>query len=106
MRVAIVTVGTRGDVQPLLALALALKAAGHEAVICANDNFRAWVEAAGISFASAGCRIACECRLLRDRTATRHASRSVHAHRSRVVDAMGRYPPLASSYRGNAEVAH
>jgi hypothetical protein len=35
MRVAIHTLGTRGDVQPYVALALGLKAAGHEVLIAA-----------------------------------------------------------------------
>lgn len=55
MRVAIFTVGTRGDVQPLLALALALQRAGHDVTMCANDNFQDWVEQHGIRFAGAGC---------------------------------------------------
>ena len=55
MRVAIFTVGTRGDVQPLLALALALQRAGHSVVLCANDNFRGWVERHGVRFTGAGC---------------------------------------------------
>ena len=44
MRVAIFTVGTRGDVQPLLALARVLQGAGHDVTLCANDNFKHWVE--------------------------------------------------------------
>jgi hypothetical protein len=55
MRVVIFTVGTRGDVQPLLALALVLGRAGHRVTLCANDNFRGWVEQHGVRFAGAGC---------------------------------------------------
>ena len=33
MKVLIMTLGTRGDVQPFVALAQALDAAGHEAVL-------------------------------------------------------------------------
>ena len=54
MRVAIFTVGTRGDVQPLLALALVLQNSGHDVTLCANDNFKTWVEGYGVRFASAG----------------------------------------------------
>ena len=39
MRVAIHTLGTRGDVQPYLALALGLKQAGHEVLIAAPFQF-------------------------------------------------------------------
>lgn len=55
MRVAMLTVGTRGDVQPLLALALVLQSAGHDVTLCANDNFQGWVEQHGIRFMRAGC---------------------------------------------------
>ena len=51
MRVAIHTLGTRGDVQPYLALALGLKAAGHEVLIAAPTQFEAFVGTRGIAFA-------------------------------------------------------
>lgn len=44
MKILISSIGSRGDVQPLLALALELKALGHEPVLCAAPNFRTWVE--------------------------------------------------------------
>lgn len=51
MRVAIHTLGTRGDVQPYLALALCLKEAGHEVLIAAPSQFEAFVGTRGIAFA-------------------------------------------------------
>ncbi len=51
MRVAIHTLGTRGDVQPYLALALGLKARGHEVLLAAPSQFEAFVAARGIAFA-------------------------------------------------------
>jgi sterol 3beta-glucosyltransferase len=39
MRVLLATIGTRGDVQPYLALALGLRAAGHEVAICTAPRF-------------------------------------------------------------------
>jgi UDP:flavonoid glycosyltransferase YjiC (YdhE family) len=51
VRVAIHTLGTRGDVQPYLALALGLKAAGHEVLIAAPTQFEAFVGTRGIRFA-------------------------------------------------------
>lgn len=51
MRLAIHTLGTRGDVQPYLALALGLKAAGHEVLIAAPSQFEAFVGSRGIEFA-------------------------------------------------------
>lgn len=57
MRVAIVTIGTRGDVQPYVALAKGLEAAGHDVLIGAPDNFAAWVEGQGIRFHPLGIDI-------------------------------------------------
>jgi UDP:flavonoid glycosyltransferase YjiC (YdhE family) len=50
MRVLLNTIGTAGDVHPYIALALALKARGHEAVILANPFFAARINGAGVGF--------------------------------------------------------
>ena len=50
MRVLLSVVGTRGDVQPVIALALEVRALGHEVRLCVPPNF---VEAAqGLGFAA------------------------------------------------------
>ncbi len=54
MRVLLSTVGSRGDVQLVLALAVKLKELGQEVRICAPPDFREWVETFGISFVSVG----------------------------------------------------
>jgi len=51
MRVAIHTLGTRGDVQPYLALALRLKELGHDVLIAAPSQFEAFIGTRGIAFA-------------------------------------------------------
>ncbi len=53
-RVVILTVGTRGDIQPFLALALALKKFGYSVRLAAPENFKEWVESFGIEFAKCG----------------------------------------------------
>ena len=52
MRVAIQTLGTRGDVQPYVALALGLISSGHEVQIAAPVQFDALVRERGIPFAA------------------------------------------------------
>jgi len=47
-------VGSRGDVQPMLALALALRARGHVIRFCAPPNFAAWVAGYGLPFHGLG----------------------------------------------------
>ncbi len=48
MRVLLSTIGSRGDVQPLVALALALKALGQEIRLCVPPDFREWIETLGM----------------------------------------------------------
>lgn len=52
MKVLIATIGTRGDVQPYVALATGLKEAGHQVTICTCPQFREFVTDYGIGFAS------------------------------------------------------
>lgn len=49
MQVLISSIGTRGEVQPILALALALRELGHAAVLCVAPNFKTWVESFGVA---------------------------------------------------------
>jgi UDP:flavonoid glycosyltransferase YjiC (YdhE family) len=44
MKIVIATCGTRGDIQPLMALARALNHRGHEILIAAPPEHEAWVE--------------------------------------------------------------
>ncbi|HVG43341.1 MAG TPA: glycosyltransferase [Longimicrobium sp.] len=48
MRVLLSTIGSRGDVQPLMALALELRALGQEVRMCVPPDFRDWIEGLGI----------------------------------------------------------
>jgi vancomycin aglycone glucosyltransferase len=48
MRVLLSTIGSRGDVQPLVALALQLKALGQEVRLCVPPDFCDWIEGMGV----------------------------------------------------------
>ena len=48
MRVLLSTIGSRGDVQPLVALGLALKALGQDVLLCVPPDFRDWIEGLGM----------------------------------------------------------
>lgn len=50
MHYGIVTCGSRGDVQPFIALALELKRRGHRVGLLGNENFAAFVAGYGIEF--------------------------------------------------------
>ncbi|WP_169952923.1 glycosyltransferase [Microbispora sp. H11081] len=47
MRVLLSTIGTRGEVQPMMALAMALREIGQEARLCVPPDFRDWAESLG-----------------------------------------------------------
>src|SRR4030095_2000342 len=48
MKITIIAFGTRGDVQPAVALGKALKAQGHRIRILAGANFKNWIERHGL----------------------------------------------------------
>jgi vancomycin aglycone glucosyltransferase len=48
MRVLLSTIGSRGEVQPVVGLALELRALGQEIRVCVPTDFREWIEGLGI----------------------------------------------------------
>ena len=48
MKITIIAIGTRGDVQPAVALGKALQAEGHSIRILAGANFKTWIERHGL----------------------------------------------------------
>ncbi|KGN37475.1 glycosyltransferase [Knoellia subterranea] len=57
MKVNILAAGSRGDVQPMVALGVGLVRAGHEVTLCAGDDFEEFVTSRGVGFAPSGARI-------------------------------------------------
>lgn len=51
MQILIVTIGTRGDVQPYLALARGLQDAGHHVTLATHATFRPFIERHGVDYA-------------------------------------------------------
>lgn len=51
VRIALLTVGSRGDVEPVVAVARGLAAAGHEPTVATHEPFRQFVEGRGLRFA-------------------------------------------------------
>ncbi|HLO18324.1 MAG TPA: glycosyltransferase [Anaerolineales bacterium] len=48
MQVLLSSIGSRGDVQPIVALGLELQALGHRARLCVAPNFKEWIESYGL----------------------------------------------------------
>lgn len=53
MRIAIFTLGSRGDVQPYIALGIEALKHNHEVVICTGESFKSFIEGNNIDFAKA-----------------------------------------------------
>ncbi|TWU72643.1 Sterol 3-beta-glucosyltransferase [Metarhizium rileyi] len=51
MRITCLTIGSRGDVQPYIALCKGLLAEGHKPRIATHAEFQGWIESHGIEFA-------------------------------------------------------
>ena len=54
MRILVGGFGTRGDVQPMLALALALRERGHAVTVCAPPDFDKWTGELGLTYHAVG----------------------------------------------------
>ena len=48
MQVLLSSIGSRGDVQPIVALGLELQRLGHRARLCVAPNFKEWIESYGL----------------------------------------------------------
>ena len=54
LRILLSTIGSRGEVQPIAALALELRWRGHEVRVCAPPDFQQWTESMGIPYVPVG----------------------------------------------------
>ena len=52
MKILVIAIGSLGDVNPFLVLALKLMSKGHEIVFCASENFRQLIQGQGLRFLS------------------------------------------------------
>jgi UDP:flavonoid glycosyltransferase YjiC (YdhE family) len=75
MRILLATHGTRGDVQPMIALALALRARGHDVAFVAPANFVDWIAAYGFRCESDGVDV---------EAVLRRADVDIHSFRSQM----------------------
>jgi UDP:flavonoid glycosyltransferase YjiC (YdhE family) len=57
MRILLASHGTRGDVQPIVALGVALRARGHAVQLVAPENFVTWIRGYGLDVQSDGINV-------------------------------------------------
>jgi vancomycin aglycone glucosyltransferase len=86
MRVLLSTFGSRGDVRPLVALALQLKARAHDVHLCVPPDFRDWIVSLGIAATPMGPEVR---KLAAARTSTpTPPPRSTPEQRHQAIEAM------------------
>ncbi len=51
MRILLLSLGTRGDIQPFVALGKRLRRAGHDVAVCASSSFAPWIMEHGLGYA-------------------------------------------------------
>ncbi|MDQ3688150.1 MAG: glycosyltransferase [Acidobacteriota bacterium] len=51
MRILLLTLGTRGDIQPFVALGKGLQSFGYDVVVCTSSSFAPWVMEHGLGYA-------------------------------------------------------
>src|SRR5450631_1596956 len=91
MRVLLAPHGTRGDVQPMLALAVALRARGHVPVFVAPSNFIDWIRACGFDAESNGTDIEAAMQVLgSDRDSIRWQLRLLKEHTALLFEPLAR----------------
>lgn len=87
MRIALQTFGTRGDVQPFIALALELKARGHDVVLSVPKDFTGWVEDFGIEARAFDLHMGDYLRRAEELGLTRNPLKAIR-HASEMIDPM------------------
>jgi sterol 3beta-glucosyltransferase len=50
MKITIITMGSRGDAQPFVALGMGLVQVGHEVMICTSDCFKSLIQERGLHY--------------------------------------------------------
>ncbi len=61
-KVVLVSVGTRGDMEPFLAVGELLKAKGHDVIAAFPEQFRGLAEDTDVAFFSLGAKYSSYCR--------------------------------------------
>jgi UDP:flavonoid glycosyltransferase YjiC (YdhE family) len=74
--IVLTPIGSRGDVQPMVALGLELAGHGHHVTIAAPENFASWVREHGLAFAPVGPDIEAQ---------IRHFGEQAHETRKQMV---------------------
>lgn len=78
MKIVLATFGSRGDVQPMLALSLALRSAGHDVLLAAPPEKTEWAEGLGCPFHPLGSDVTAFIDDMKDAHSLRSAFSFIH----------------------------
>ena len=96
MRIVLTTFGSRGDVQPMLALSLALKAAGHDVLLAGPPEKKAWAEELGCPYQPLGSNLTAFVDHMKDSYSFRFGLRFVSYVQKEIVGQFGLLPEIIS----------
>jgi UDP:flavonoid glycosyltransferase YjiC (YdhE family) len=85
MKIVLATFGSRGDVQPMLALSLALRSAGHDVLLAAPPEKAAWAAQLGCPFQPLGADVTAFIDSMKDAHSLRSALRSMSFLRRETI---------------------
>ncbi len=86
MKIVLATYGSRGDVQPVLALCLALQASGHEILLAAPPEKKEWAQALGCPFCALGADLTAEIDSMEEAISLRSAMKFITLVRREMVE--------------------
>jgi len=86
MKIVLVTSGSRGDVQPMLALSLVLKRDGHDVLLAAPPEKAGWAEQLGCPFQPMGSDVTAFIDGMKDAHSLRSAARFFYYTRNEILN--------------------
>lgn len=98
MRFLLSTIGTRGEVQPVVALASQLLRQGAEVRVCAPPDFREWIEGLGIDYVPLGPELRWTAKATRPATAVLPSPEDI---RKQIADTVAiQFETLTAAVKG------
>ena len=94
MKIVLITFGSRGDVQPMLALSLALQSAGHRVLLAAPPEKGEWARQLGCPFQPLGDNITAFIDDMKDAHSLRSAIHAVRYLRKEFISQFHLFPKI------------
>lgn len=94
MKIILATFGSLGDVQPMLALSLPLRSAGHDVVLAAPSEKAEWAEQLGYPFHPLGSNVTTFIDGMKDAHSLHSAVRFMHYIRKDLIRQFNDFPRI------------